>query len=53
MTEKQRAYLHLIILPFIISAAIEFCPAWVYWPITFLGCLGWVGACVILKEKNT
>ena len=53
MTEKQRAYLHLIILPFVISAAFEFCPPWVYWPICLLGCIAWVGSCVILSEKDT
>ena len=36
MTRKQRAYLHIIILPFVISAAVEFLPAWLYWPIGYL-----------------
>jgi len=53
MTEKQKAYLHLIILPFVISAAFEFCPPWVYWPICLLGCIAWFGSCVILSEKDT
>jgi hypothetical protein len=52
MTRKQRAYLHIIILPFVISAAVEFLPAWVYWPTALLGGMAWVGACAILTEKE-
>ena len=52
MTKKQRAYLHIIALPFVISAAVEFLPAWVYWPIALLGGMVWLGACVILAEKE-
>ena len=52
MTRKQRAYLHIIILPFVISAAVEFLPAWVYWPIGLLGAMAWIGACAILNEKE-
>jgi hypothetical protein len=54
MTKKQRAYLHIMILPFDISAAVEFLPAWVYWPIALLGGIAWFGACVILTaSENT
>jgi len=52
MTRKQRAYLHIIILPFVISAAVEFLPAWVYWPTALLGGMAWVGACAILTEEQ-
>ena len=52
MTRKHRAYLHIITLPFVISAAVEFLPAWVYWPIALLGGMAWIGACAILNEKE-
>lgn len=52
MTRKQRAYLHIIILPFVISAAVEFLSAWLYWPIALLGGMAWIGACSILNEKD-
>jgi hypothetical protein len=52
MTKKQRAYLHIIILPFVISAAVEFFPAWLYWPIALIGGMAWIGACGILIEKE-
>jgi hypothetical protein len=52
MTKKQRAYLHIITLPFVISAAVEFLPAWVYWPIALLGGMAWLGACVNLAEME-
>lgn len=54
MTKKQKAYLHIMILPFAISAAVEFLPAWVYWPIALLCGMAWVGACAMaIEEKNT
>jgi len=37
-------------LPFVISAAIEFLPAWVYWPIALLGAMQWLGACITIAE---
>jgi hypothetical protein len=52
MTRKQRAYLHIITLPFVISASFEFLPAWVYWPIALLGGVAWIGACAILAEVD-
>jgi len=36
-------------LPFVISAAIEFLPAWVYLPIALLGAMQWIGACITLN----
>jgi len=52
MTRKQRAYLHVITLPFVISGAVEFLPAWLYWPTSLICAMAWVGACVILAEKD-
>jgi len=52
MTKKQSAYLHIIILPFVVSASFEFLPAWVHWPVALIGGMAWVGACVILVEKE-
>ena len=52
MTRKQRAYLHIIILPFVISAAVEFLPTWLIWPVALLGGMAWIGACAILNEKE-
>ena len=54
MTRKRIAYLYIITLPFVISAAVEFLPAWVYWPIALLCGMAWLGAGLILgEEKNT
>jgi hypothetical protein len=52
MTRKVRAYLHIITLPFVISWAIEFLPAWLYWPIGLICGMAWMGACAILAEKE-
>lgn len=52
MTRKNRAVLHVIFLPFAISASFEFLPAWLYWPILILGGMSWIGALLILAEKN-
>ncbi len=52
MTKKQKAYLHIITLPFVISAAVEFLPAWIYWPTSLICAMAWVGACVILTETE-
>jgi len=52
MTRNRKAHLHIITLPFVISAAVEFLPAWVYWPIALIGGMAWFGACVILIEKE-
>ena len=52
MTKKQRAYLHIIALPFVISAAVEFLPAWLYWPTSLICAMAWVGACVMLTEEE-
>ena len=52
MTRKERAYLHIIILPFVVSASFEFLPAWLYWPIALIGGMAWLGACAMLIEKE-
>ena len=52
MTRKRSAYLHIITLPFVISAAFEFLPAWLYWPIALIGGMAFWGACVLLIEKE-
>jgi hypothetical protein len=52
MTRNKRAYLHIIALPFVISAAVEFLPVWVYCPTALLGGMAWFGACAILIEKE-
>jgi hypothetical protein len=52
MTRKRIAYLHIITLPFVISAAVEFLPAWVYGPIALIGGMAWLGACAMLIEKE-
>jgi hypothetical protein len=52
MTRKRRAYLYVIILPFVVSAAFEFLDAWLYWPICLLSVMSWLGACCILAEKE-
>jgi hypothetical protein len=53
MTRKRSAYLYIVTLPFVISAAVEFLPAWLYWPTALLCGMAWFGACGILIEKET
>ena len=52
MTRKRSAYLHIIILPFVVSASFEFLPAWLYWPIALIGGMAWLGACGIIDERE-
>ena len=52
MTRKQRAYLHVITLPFVISASWQFLDVWLCYPITLICAMAWVGACGILAEKE-
>jgi len=49
---KTNAYLHIITLPFVVSAAFEFLPAWLYWPIALIAGMTWLGACGMLIEKE-
>jgi hypothetical protein len=50
MSKRNQMVLWIFGLPFVISAAIEFLPAWVYWPIALLGAMQWLGACTMLVE---
>lgn len=50
MNKKERAYLYILITPFVVGAAFEFLPLWVAWPIALLGAMTWFGSCVILAE---
>ncbi len=52
MTRKNKAALYVFILPFVISASVEFLPAWLYWPICILAGMSWFGSCLILGEKE-
>jgi len=52
MTIKRSAYLHIIFLPFVISASIEFLPDWLHFPIALIGGMAWFGACLIVAEKD-
>jgi len=52
MNKERSAYLHIITLPFVISAAFEFLPAWLYWPIAVICGIAWFGAFVNLSEVN-
>jgi hypothetical protein len=51
MSKKNKMGLWIFGLPFVISAAIEFLPAWVYWPIALLGAMQWIGACILLNKE--
>ncbi len=52
MKRKTNSYLHIITLPFAVSAAFEFLPAWLYWPIALIGGMTWLGACAMLIQKE-
>jgi len=52
MTRKRSAYLHIVFLPFVVSASFEFLPVWLYWPIALIGGMAWFGACLIVAEKG-
>ena len=52
MTKQRKAFLHIITLPFVVSASVEFLPAWLNWPIALIGGMAWFGACVIFVEKE-
>jgi hypothetical protein len=48
MNETSRKTAIILVVPFVISASVEFFPAWLYWPISILGGMIWVGALVQL-----
>lgn len=52
MTKKTKIGLHVIVLPFAISASIEFLPAWIYIPMSLLLGMAWLGSCAMLREEN-
>jgi len=52
MTKKKRAYLHVITLPFVISASWQFLDVWLCYPITLICAMAWFGACVNLAETD-
>jgi hypothetical protein len=52
MSKRNQMVLWIFGLPFVISASVEFLPAWVSWPIAFLGAMQWLGACTTLAELN-
>lgn len=52
MKERTIAALHIIIWPFVISASFEFLPAWLYWPIAFVGFMYFAGSCLMLAKKE-
>lgn len=52
MSIKLLAYLHILFTPFVVSAAIEFLPFWLAWPVVLLGSMTWIGSCIILAEKE-
>jgi hypothetical protein len=46
----SRTAVMVLSMPFVISASIEFLPAWLYWPISILCGMTWFGALVNLKD---
>jgi len=52
MTKQKKSLLHIIILPFVVSASFEFLPAWLYWPLAIVCGMVWVGACLILADDK-
>jgi hypothetical protein len=52
MTRKQKSIFQIVIVPFVVSASIEFLPSWLYLPICLIGGMIWLGACAILAESG-
>lgn len=52
MNKKTKAYLHVVITPFVVAAAVEFLPFWLAWPSVLLGVMVWIGACIQMTEKE-
>ena len=50
MNEQTKLVSYVVILPFVISASVEFLPAWLYWPIAVIVGIVWLGA--ILQLGN-
>ena len=51
MTEQTKLVLYVVILPFVVSASVEFLPAWLYWPIAVIAGMVWLGSIVELGNK--
>jgi len=52
MNEKTRVTTLVLVIPFVISACVQFFPAWLYWPIAVLGGMIWLGALVRLGDME-
>jgi hypothetical protein len=52
MKEKTKLTIQVMVIPFVIGAALEFLPRWLSWPATLLGGMLWVGSCIMLAEKK-
>ena len=50
MRTQTKLLLYVVILPFVISASVEFLPAWLYWPIAVIAGLVWFGALIELGK---
>jgi hypothetical protein len=49
---KKTATWLIVTVPFVISAAIEFLPPWLYWPICIVFGMVWIGAFITIGEKE-
>jgi len=52
MKDKIVTLLCIFVIPFVVSASIEFLPGWLSWPISILGGMVWVGSLCLLQEKK-
>jgi len=52
MKQKIELMASVFILPFVVSASIEFLPGWLSWPISVLSAMIWVGSLMLIQEKN-
>jgi hypothetical protein len=50
MSKRTQMCLWILGLPFVISAALEFLPKWLSFPVLLLGIMQWLGACITLTE---
>lgn len=52
MKNKLLPLIHIFVTPFAVSAAIEFLPGWVSWPIAVLGGILWFGSLIMLSNEE-
>ena len=52
MKDKPMTLLYIFGIPFVVSAAIEFLPGWLSWPVSILGGMIWFGSLFMLQEKK-